>query len=156
MERREVIQKLSEAARDQGGYVSTAQAKRLTIDGGDLVRLATTGDLRRVRHGVYALPGAYKGTREDVIATWLRLVGDRLPWESGPPPAVASHRTAAQIHGFGTFPPGPPTFTVRRRRFDPADESLQIFTAQLEPEDWDWQVLPEPIRMPITTPSRSL
>jgi hypothetical protein len=128
----------------------------LTVEGNDLVRLAASGDLRRVRHGVYALPAAFAGPREDLIAAWLRLIGNRMPWDSGPPPAVASHQTAAAIHGFGTFLPRSPTFTVLRRRFDPGDDSVHIYTARLDPVDWEWKVLPEAIRMPVTRPPRTI
>lgn len=150
------MQLLSEPAREQAGYVTTGQAKRLGLETGDLVRMARRGDLRRVIHGVYALPASFGGPREDVIAGWLRLVGERLPWDSEPPSAIASHATAASLHGFGTFPPITPTFTVMRRRFQPADGSIHLYKAHLDPEDWEWTVLPESISFPVTTPARTV
>lgn len=156
MDRHRVIEALSDIAREQAGYVTTAQARRLGVPGDNLARMARRGDLRRVRHGVYALPGSFPGPREDVVAAWLRLVGDRLPWDRASLPAVASHTTATEIHGFGTFPPASPTFTVPKRRFQPPDRSLRVYTAQLEPVDWEWVVLPEGVRMPVTTPARTI
>lgn len=50
----------------------------------------------------------------------------------------------------------PPTFTVTRRRFDPGDDSVQLYTARLEHLDWNWTVLPESIRIPVTTAARTI
>jgi predicted transcriptional regulator of viral defense system len=147
---------LSEASRDQAGYVTTAQARRLGIDADTIARIARRGDLRRVAHGIYALPGAFRGPREDLIAGWLRLTRDRLPWDASEPAAVASHTSAAAIYDFGTFSPDVPTFTVMRRRFQPPDRSLQVYTAHLEPTDWQWFVLAEGLRIPVTTPARTI
>lgn len=152
---RGTIDKLGEAAREQAGYVTTAQAKRLGVSA-DLAALARRGDLRRVGHGIYALPGSFPGPREDAIAAWLRLVGGRLPWERSEPTAVASHATAADILGFGTFVPTSPAFTVRRRRFRPPDGSVRFYTAHLDPADWKWFRLPEGIELPVTTPARTI
>lgn len=153
--RREVFDRVAELAREQAGYFAASQARRLGVDADELVHLASTGALRRVRRGIYAISGA-GSAREDVIAGWLRLVRQRLPWESTPPPAVVSHTTAAALHGFGTFVPGPPTFTVAQRRFQPTDGSIQIYTAQLETDEWQWLTLQEAIRLPVTTPARTI
>ena len=150
------METISEAARDQAGYITTAQARRLGVDGDTVARLARRSDLRRVGYTVYALPGGFSGPREGLIAGWLRLVGDRLPWDSGEPQAVASHASAASIHDFGTFLADAPTFTVRKRRFQPPDGSLRLYTARLEPVDWRWFVLPEGVRLPVTTPARTI
>jgi predicted transcriptional regulator of viral defense system len=156
VDRQRAIELLSDVAREQAGYVTTAQAKRLGVPGDSMARMARRGDLRRIRHSVYALPGSFPGPREDVAAAWLRLSGDRLPWDRASFPAVASHTTAAAIHRFGTFSPASPTFTVAKRRFQPPDESLRLFTAHLEPVDWGWVVLPEGMRLPVTTPARTI
>jgi predicted transcriptional regulator of viral defense system len=156
MDRQTALKRLADVAREQAGYVTAAQAKRLGAKGDDVVRLAKQGDLRRVTPGVYALPGTFAGFREDMLAGWLRLAGDRLPWDATDPAAVVSHASAAAVHGFGTFVPSSPTFTVRGRRFQPSDESLRLFTAQLEPIDWQWTVLPEGIRLPVTTAARTI
>ena len=156
MKRQAAIERLSDVAREQAGYVSAAQAGLVGVNGDDLTRIARSGDLRRVSRGVYALPGSFGGPREDVIAAWLRLLGNHLPWEGAPPSAIASHTTAASLHGFGTFAPATPTFTVSRRRFQPRDGSVRTYTAQLEPVDSQWVALPEGIRMPVTTPARTI
>jgi predicted transcriptional regulator of viral defense system len=156
MDRQTALKLLADVAREQAGYVTAAQAKRLDVKGDDVVRLARQGDLRRVTPGVYAFPGTFPGPREDTLAGWLRLVGNRLPWDATVPPAVVSHASAAAIHGFGTFVPASPTFTVRGRRFQPPDASIRLFTARLDPIDWQWSVLPEGIRLPVTTPARTI
>jgi predicted transcriptional regulator of viral defense system len=156
MDRRSTIARLSEVAREQAGYVTAAQAKRRGIRGDDLIRMAKRGDLRRVARGAYALAGSFPGPREGTIVAWLRLGGQRLPWDDADPTAVASHASAAAIHGFGTFVAASPTFTVTRRRFQPPDESVRLYTAQLDPSDWQWVVLPEGVAIPVTTPARTV
>lgn len=156
MDRKSVVERLLPAAREQAGYVTTAQARRLGVATDDLWRMAKREDLRRVRHGVYALPGSFSGPREDAITTWLRLSGSRLPWDSASPEVFVSHATAASLHGFGTFVPSPQTYTVLRRRFQPTDESSHLYTAQLAAEDWQWLALPEGIRLAATSPARTI
>lgn len=156
MDRHAVVERLSEVAREQTGYVTTAQAKRLGVKTDDLVRMARRQDLRRVGHGVYAFPGTFDSPRANTIVAWLRLSGDRLPWDETDPAAVVSHASAAAIHGFGTFVASAPTFTVFSRRFQPPDESIRLYTARLEPEDWKWVVMPEAIELPVTTPARTV
>jgi hypothetical protein len=45
---------------------------------------------------------------------------------------------------------------MTRRRYDPGDDSVELYTARLEPQDWSWTVLPESIRIPVTTPARTI
>ena len=143
-------------AREQAGYVSSAQASELGLRTHDLVRLADQQDLRRVAWGVYALPGIFSGPREPIIAAWLRLAGSRLPWISAPPGAVASHTTAAVLRHLGTFRDDVPTFTVAKRRNQPSDDSLQVHVTRLDSADWGWEDLPEGIRLAVTTPARTI
>jgi predicted transcriptional regulator of viral defense system len=150
------VTELADVARDQAGYVTVAQAKRLGIDGNELVRMARRGDLRRVAHGTYAFPASFHSPREPLIASWLRLTGDRLPWDRQPPGAVVSHQSAAAVHGFGTFPAVPPSFTVDRRRYQPPEDTIRLYNALLEPSDWAWVVVPEGIRLPVTRPARTI
>jgi predicted transcriptional regulator of viral defense system len=156
MKRPASLERLSELAREQAGYATAAQAKRLGMKGDDLARMARRGDLRRVERGVYALPGSFASPRERTIAAWLRLSADRLPWDATDPRAFISHKSAAALHGFGTLVPSSPTVTVVGRRFQPPDHSLRLYTAQLEPSDWQWLMLPEGIALPVTTPARTI
>lgn len=156
VDRRTIVARVSEIARDQAGYFSAAQAKRVGVNSPDVARLARRGDLRRVSHGVYALPGTFDGSSEQTIAAWLRLVRGRLPWDPEPPDAIASHATAAALYGFGTLPADSPTFTVSRRRFQPADGTVRLYTARVDPADWQWILPTEGIRLPATTPARTI
>jgi predicted transcriptional regulator of viral defense system len=156
MNRAEITRRLGDVAREQAGYVTSAQATELGLATHDLVRLADQEDLRRVAWGVYALPGVFPGPREPTIAAWLRLVGPRLPWISAPPAAVASHTTAATLRQLGTFQDDVPTYTVAKRRNQPTDDSIRIHVTQLGPADWEWLDLPEGIRLAVTTPARTI
>ena len=156
MNRSDVIRTLSDVAREQAGYVTSAQARELGLKAPDLVRLADQGDLRRVAQGVYALPGVFPSPREPTIAAWLRLLGPRLPWVPAPPAAVASHTTAAALRNLGTLQDDVPTYTVARRRYQPNDDSLQLHVTILDTPDWEWVDLPEGIRIPVTTPARTI
>jgi predicted transcriptional regulator of viral defense system len=154
--RQSVLEHLSDLSREQAAYFTAAQARRLGVNGDDLRRLARQGDLRRVGHGAYAFPGSFAGPRENTIVAWLRLSGDRLPWDETDPAAVVSHASAAALHGFGAFVPSAPTFTVFRRKFQPPDGSIRLYTARLEPREWRWVVVPESIELPVTTPERTI
>lgn len=156
MNRKDALRELSEIAREQAGYVSSAQAKRAGIPNKDLVRFADSGVLQRVARGVYALPGTFRGPKEDVLVAWVRLARGRLPWDASGPSAVASHTTAADLHDFGTFAPDVPTFTVERGRFRPTDETLRLYTAHLDPADWQWLTVSDGARLAVTTPARTI
>jgi predicted transcriptional regulator of viral defense system len=156
VDRAEIIRRISDVAREQAGYVTSAQASELGLGTHDLVRLADQQDLRRVAWGVYALPGIFPGPREPTIAAWLRLVGPRVPWISATPTAVASHATAAALRHLGTLQDDVPTFTVAKRRHQPSDDSLHIHVTQLDSADWAWEDLPEGIRLAVTTPARTI
>jgi hypothetical protein len=143
-------------AREQAGYVTSAQASELGLGTHDLVRLADQQDLRRVVRGVYALPGIFPGPHEPTIAAWLRLAGSRLPWIPAPPGAVASHTTAAALRHLGIFQDDVPTFTVAKRRNQPSDDSLHVHVTRLDSADWEWEHLPEGIRLAVTTPARTI
>lgn len=69
---------------------------------------------------------------------------------------VVSHASAASLHGFGTFVPTPPNFTTMRRRFDPRDESVRLYSAKLLPDEWHWMVLSDGVALPVTTPARTV
>ena len=90
--------------------VTSRQARRVGIPHMLMVRLSRAGDLRRLRRGVYAMAhGRATHPREDVLAAWLAVTGDELPWRRGTPtPGGDRHQTAAALHGLGTVIPGWP------------------------------------------------
>lgn len=156
MLRREALDNLLEVASEQGGYVTTAQASRLGLVRDDLFRLMESGDLQRVRRGVYRMRHAQL-QHEDEIATWLTIERGRLPWEcKGEPQGVLSHESAAAIHQLGTIIPMRPTLTLRPdvRRYPNASD-IVVHRAPLRTEDWAWYDAGS-LMLPVTTPSRTI
>ena len=156
MLRKDALDALLEVGSEQGGYVTTAQAIQLGVTRGDLTRLVRAGDLRRVRHGVYAMRHA-QPEHEDEIAAWLAIERDRLPWaRRDSPDAVISHESAAALHGRGTIIPTLPTLTLRpdARRYTAATD-MRVHRGQLRAADWGWHETGS-ARLPVTTPARTI
>jgi predicted transcriptional regulator of viral defense system len=156
MQRGQALDSLLEAASEQGGYVTRAQATRLGLTDHDLERLLGSGDLERVRRGVYRMRHA-QSLHEDAIAAWLALERDRLPWERrSEPTAVLSHETAAALYRLGTIIPTKPTLTlpVDAGRYTSLDD-IVVHRAPLRPEDWRWHESGA-LRLPVTTPARTI
>ena len=156
MLRKEALDKLLEVASEQGGYVTTAQASQLGLVRDDLFRLMESGDLHRVRRGVYRMRHAQL-QYEDEIAAWLALERGRLPWErKGEPQGVLSHESAAAIYQLGTIIPMRPTLTLRpgARRY-PNFPDIVVHRAPLRADDWDWYDTAS-LKLPITTPARTI
>lgn len=155
MGRGERLDRLSEVWSDQGGYLTASQAGRLGVDRKELAELAGTGDLRRVRRGVYAVRGS-RNPFEAEIAAWLSIDRSVLPWEwtTSRPQAVLSHRSAAALWHLGTVIPALPALTVRNHPSRGRD--LELHTAALPSPDWCWHSLEGGIRVPVTTPARTV
>jgi predicted transcriptional regulator of viral defense system len=147
---------LIEVASEQAGYVTANQAARLGIEQSRLARLAETGDVRRVRWGVYAMRHA-DHRLEDEIGAWLSIDRKRLPWErNGDPVAVLSHASAAALHGLGTLVPGYPELTVPpEHRSATRQGTISLHVAPLAAGDWMW-MRSEGVRLPLTTPARTV
>ena len=112
MRRSEAIEALLEAASEQGGYVTASQATRLGLARDDVARLVDSGDLQRVRRGVFKMRHA-QTEHEDDIAAWLHFERSRLPWErQGETNVVLSHESAAAFHRLGTIIPSRVTVTL--------------------------------------------
>lgn len=102
----------------QWGLVTTAQARGAGVSRVALGRLAGRGSVRRVRHGVYALPSAGFGPLQDVRAAWLatdpaRGAEQRVADGAG---VVVSHASAAVVHGLGDLVAARHEFTAPGRR----------------------------------------
>lgn len=147
---------LLEAATEQGGYVTALQAIRLGLARDDIARLVDTGDLRRVRHGVFAMRHA-QIPQEDEVAAWLHFERDWLPWERrGRAGVVLSHDSAAALHGLGTIIAGHPTVTIpARERRSARAAGIVVRRAPLGEEDWAWLDVGA-LRLPVTTPARTI
>jgi very-short-patch-repair endonuclease len=117
---------LGRIAASQRGLFSAAQASTIGVSNRQLVRAQSSGALRRVRRGVYAMAGIDPSPWEQIVAAAL----------AAGPDAVVSHASAAAVHRFeyGPFPVveltlprqgrfRPPGVTVHRST-DLADEDI--------------------------------
>jgi hypothetical protein len=122
----------------------------------DIARLVASGDLRRVRQGVFAMRHAWV-SQEDDVAAWLHFDRDRLPWErAGRSEAFLSNDSAAALHGLGTIIAGQPTVTIPvggRRSARAA--GIVVRRAPMRPEDWVWLDV-GPLKLPVTSPARTI
>lgn len=109
--------RLAAIAEQRWGLVTTAQAQEVGISRLQLSRLAASGRLVRVAHGVYRVAGAPEQENEELHAIWLALGGAVLPkTDLGTPAVVAGGITAAALHDIGDFWPEEYDFIVPRRR----------------------------------------
>jgi predicted transcriptional regulator of viral defense system len=147
---------LAPIAAAQGGLVSAAQAVLAGVTRNQLSDLAAGGGLRRLRRGVYGLgDGEVDAELEDIASAWLAIAGGRLPWgREGEPEAVVSHASAARLHWFGTTIADPPELTQARQRSRRTD--IVIHPARLGSEDWAWLQTGSGMRLPVTTPARTI
>ncbi len=157
MQSDDALHLLNNVAVEQGGFVTTDQARAVGVTSKTMVELARRRLLERFVPRVYALAfGRPSSPNDELFAAWLALDGSVLPWTRGEhePTAVVSHASAAAVRGLGSIIPGLPEFTVRRPRSQRPD--LQLHTSQLDPRDWEWLVMPPAFRLPVTTPARTV
>lgn len=115
----EALRKLADVTASQWGMVTTAQANALGITRLTLSRLAESGHLERLAHGVYRDAGTPSDEFEDLRAAWLStepklLAEDRLG-ELADGVVVASS-SAALLHGVGDLWANRHEFVTARRR----------------------------------------
>ncbi len=115
----EVLCDLSQVTAGQWGLVTTAQAARRGVSRLYLSRLAASGHLERVGHGVYRATSVPADRFEALKVAWVSVdptltaeERQRLPV----PDAVVSGAAAAHLHGVGDLVPEPYEFTVPYRR----------------------------------------
>lgn len=156
MDRSTALELLSPIAAEQGGLLTARQAARVGVAHINLVVLARHGSLRHLRRGVYMVAiGRASHPQQDILAAWLAIDGDVLPWQRAqvPPVAVVSHASAAGILGLGTIIPTLPEITTRsqtKRR-----GGIHLHTAPFGRDDWAWQPIAD-TRLPVTTPPRTI
>lgn len=90
--------RLQALAAPQGGAFTVAQAAALGYDGRELVRLRRSGQLLRLRRGIYASPPPDGGGAGELHR--LQLSGLRLALRE---PAVVSHGSAAVLLGMDVY-----------------------------------------------------
>jgi|GEM_PF-617384 len=134
-ERGSALELVAEIAGDSWGLLTTGQAEQRGLSRPRLGRLVANGVLERIDQGVYHLIGS--GTDHlEAKAAWLvldplRPTSDRI--RDLVPAAVASHATAADLHGIGDLRPGAPEFTVPARR--QSRRGTRFHVATLDPSD---------------------
>src|SRR5260370_31142804 len=73
--------RIARIAEDQWGLITRRQAEGAGVSQATLQRLAKTGILDRVAHGVYRLTGAPLPDYLDLRAAWLQLAPEVPAWE---------------------------------------------------------------------------
>lgn len=111
--------RLADVAADQGGLLTTAQARAVGVSPQQVARLARSGVLEPVVHGVHRLVGTGEDRLGGLRAVWLALepqtlAGVRVSRDD--PGGVVSHRSAAVVHGLGDIDADVHELTVNARR----------------------------------------
>lgn len=108
---------LGSIAQRRWGLFTTAQAESSGVARKTLSRMAATGAIERVAHGVYRMAGAPSQEHEAIYATWLALGGATTPrTETGIAAVIAAGMTAATLHNIGDFFPNHYDFIVPSRK----------------------------------------
>lgn len=147
----QVVATLGDLAAGQWGMFTTAQAARVGIERMQLVRLANAGVLERAGHGVYALASVFDEHR-DLHEAWLSLDPKATAEErirSGIEAVVASHASAAALHGMGDLDPSFPELNTAARR--QTSRRVKLHRLALEPDE---VTLVD--GLPTTTPERTI
>lgn len=98
------LARLGSIAEQRWGLVTTAQAEEAGVSRKQLSRMASSGAIERVAHGVYRMAGAPPEDHETIYATWLALGGATTPrTDTGVSSIVAAGVTAAVVHDAGDF-----------------------------------------------------
>lgn len=119
MKSREALRELAEVSESQWGMVTSAQANARGVSHMNLTRLAESGDLVRLSHGVYRDAGAPPGEHDELRSAWLATEPRRLAWErlaEKPGTVVVSGESAAVLHGIGDLRAMRQEFTTRVRK----------------------------------------
>lgn len=108
---------LGSIAERRWGLFTTAQAEAAGIARKQLSRMASTGAIERLVHGVYRMAGSPPQEHESIYATWLALGGATASrTDIGVAAIVAAGTTAAIAHNIGDFFPDSYDFIVPSRK----------------------------------------
>ncbi|MDR1999552.1 MAG: type IV toxin-antitoxin system AbiEi family antitoxin domain-containing protein [Frankiaceae bacterium] len=130
------LRELADLTASQWGMATSAQAARLGIGRLELSRLAASGHLERLGHGVYRATAAPVDPREGIKAIWLSInpgstVDERLfrrPFD-----AVVSGSAASWLLEAGDLVPEPYEYTTPTRRF--TQRTDLTYRTRMLPED---------------------
>jgi hypothetical protein len=132
---------LGRIAASQRGLFSVGQAGEIGVNNDQLFRAQSSGTLRRVRRGVYAMAGVAVSPGEQIVAAAL----------AAGPDAVVSHASAAAVHRFEYGALGIVELTLPRHgRFRPPGVTVHRST-DLATDD-----IVERNGVPVTSAARTL
>ncbi|WP_372699905.1 type IV toxin-antitoxin system AbiEi family antitoxin domain-containing protein [Arthrobacter sp. JSM 101049] len=142
---------LADLAVGQWGMFTTAQAALAGVERMQLTRLAGTGVLERVGQGVYAMSHTIDEHR-DLHEAWLSFdpkatAEERIHMRIEA--AVASHTSAAALHGMGDLDPSVPELTTPKRK--QTSRRVKLHRLPLDPDE---VTLVD--GLPTTTPERTI
>jgi len=150
---REARAQIAQIAADQWGLITTSQAAAVGVSKVLLSRMASSGELERVTHGVYATPAAATDELLETKALWLTLDPARPAYErleDLPTSGVLSHATAAALHGIGDLLDDRVEVTLPRRHRSRRPE-LRTHRGELEPYE-----VTRVDGLPVTTAARTV
>jgi predicted transcriptional regulator of viral defense system len=131
---------VADAASEQWGLMTTAQASRIGVSAQVMARWAREGAMTRLVHGVYKVAGSPYDPRDDLRAAWLMLDPKRTATEriaAAELDLVISHRSAAQLHNLGDLDADVYEFTVvGRRQSRRTDVRIHTRATAIPPASW--------------------
>lgn len=147
-----MVELVAGIAAGQWGMFTTAQAAGVGVSRLAVARLVDAGLVRRVRQGVYVMPGVPSDAFEEVRAEWLatdpaRTAGER---RVDVHPVVVSDETAAAIHRIGDLSAGGVHLTASRR-LQTRQAWVSVHQRTLTAKEYQWID-----GLPVTTPRRTL
>jgi predicted transcriptional regulator of viral defense system len=136
---------LFRVASQQSGHFTAAQAYQCGYSRSLLSHHVKTGELLRIRYGLYRLRDYPSAPREDVIAAWLA---------AGSEDAVVSHESALEMLGLSDVVPNSIHLTIpRHRRGFRTPPGVTVHLTR-HPPDRDEIEIREGVR--VTNPARSI
>ena len=84
--------RLTDIAEEQWGLVTRRQAEAARVSQATITRLASSGVLDRVAHGIYRFAGAPPANHQELRAAWFQLDPEMPGWARRPEQGVVSHR----------------------------------------------------------------
>ncbi len=152
MKQQEAVEAVSGIAAGQWGLFTSAQAEQLGVGRMDLVRLRQRSLVRRVRQGVYAMPGVPSDAREEVRAQWLAIDAARTASQrrEDDDPVVVCDESAAALHGMGDLPTSGVHLAVKQR-LQTSQPWVTLHRRGITAKEYQWLD-----GLPVTTPRRTV
>lgn len=133
----QALREIAEVTAEQWGLITAAQAQSVGIGRMQLSRLADSGHLKHVLHGVYKDAGSPIDNFETIKANWLAANPSKFAYEritAKVPDFVASGITATHLFEIGDFEPSYVQFTTAKRK-QTQRNGIVFKTQVLKPEN---------------------